>query len=94
MKTTKYSIQFDYLEQLGSTEIIISKAEFDKQLKHLKEQVKASEKFEYEYPNELKEYSNETTQIIITTYLFESGCANIYLKKYSCKEGYHFKTKN
>lgn len=94
MKKVKFSIQFDYLEQLGSMEIVISKAEFDKQLKHLKEQVKASEEFGYECPVELTEYNNENEKIVVTTYLFKSGCADIYLKKYACKEGWSFAPKN
>lgn len=94
MKKVKYSIQFDYLEQFESTEIVISKAEFDKQLKHLKEQVKANGELDYECPIELMERSKENEQIVITTYHFQSGCADIYLKKYSCKEGWSFAPKN
>lgn len=93
MKKAKYSIEFDYLEQLGSTEIVISKAEFDKQLKHLKGQVKQSTELDYECPVELMKHSKENEKIVITTYHFQSGCADIWLKKYTCKDGWSFANK-
>ena len=93
MKKAKYSIEFDYLEQLSSTEIVISKAEFNKQLKHLIEQVKQSTECDYECPVELQKWIKESDKVIITTYDFKSGCGNVYLKSYVCKEGWSFANK-
>lgn len=93
MKTAKYTIEFDYLEQLGSTEIVISKAEFDRQHKHLKAQLRQSDELDYECPVELKKYVNETDQLVITTFCFKSGCSNVWLKSYICKDGWSFKRK-
>lgn len=93
MKKAKYSIEFDYLEQLGSTEIVISKAEFDKQLNHLKKQAQQSKELDYECPVELNEETKENDRLIITTYHAKSGCADVWLKSYVCKDGWSFANK-
>ena len=93
MKTVKYTIQFDYLEQMGSSEIVISKAEYDKQLKRLRSQKERSDVEGFEFPIETREYVDDYKTHIMTTYVFQSGCAEIWLNKYECKKGYKFSTK-
>lgn len=90
MKTKLYKIQFQFIETNMSSEIIISKKEFDKQLAFLREQI--AKTADYECPVEEMQ-AFETDRICYTekTYVFSSGCATTYLTESICKTGYKFK---
>lgn len=92
MKTTKYYIQFENIEVAMSTQIEISKAEYNRQLNHLREQVIATETNEYPLEEKATEVCDlETyTKTIIS---FNCGCAYTDLTKIECKPGYCFKNK-
>ena len=92
MKTIRYYISFDNLERPMSTQMEISKAQYNEQLKHLRKQVNDTETYEYSLTeNEPVVYDLGTT--IETTISFNCGCAYTDLIKIECKDGYYFKNK-
>lgn len=91
MKTAKYKIQFEGYEVMMSTDMEITKKEFNRQLAFLRQQVKDTPDTN-EYP--VKEYEPhvyERSGFTETVYHFNSGCADTYLTALVCKPGYHFK---
>ena len=92
-KTVKYFIEFEAYEYAMSQKMEISKAEYTRQLKFMREQVEKTA-IDEDTPvteNEIKVYDNgKTVETIIT---FQSGCAFTDLIKIECKEGYYFKPK-
>lgn len=92
MKTTRYYIQFDNLEVAMSTQMEISKAQYNEQLKHLRQQVIDTENNEYPLQeNDAIVYDLNTA--VKTTISFNCGCAYTDLIKIECKDGYCFKNK-
>ena len=91
MKVTKYFIFFDCCEVEMSTEIEISKSEYEKQLKFLNNKI--DETKDWECPMEVisDTYDNERTKI--EYFRFDVATGSVYLKKITCKEGFYFKTK-
>lgn len=89
MKTEKYTIQFVSIDTPLSTEISISKSEYNKQLKFLSNRI--DETSYNEYPIEQYVTVNENDQIIITRNRFSVGTGDTWLTSYVCKQGYHFK---
>ena len=92
MKTIKYSIQFDNLESLNSGDIEISKAEFNRQLRHYRNQISTTAENECpveEHEPRVKEYDTYTE----TSYIFACACATVWLTEIKCKDGYCFKRK-
>lgn len=89
MKTEKYAIQFESIDTVMCTEIMISKKEFHKQLSFLAKQ--ADNTAADEYPVEERTTTEENEKIIITRRLFSVGTGSVYLTSYICKPGYHFK---
>lgn len=93
MKTVKYLISFENFENSMCRDLEISKKEYDKQLKFMREQVKNTI-IDEETPireTNIRTYENKTT--IETHISFNCGCAYTDLIKIECKEGYHFKPK-
>ena len=93
MKTKRYTIQFDYLDQMGSSEMVISKKEWDRQFKELSQQQERSENEDYEFSIEMNKYVKDFQTHTQTTYVFRSGCATVWLAQYECKTGYKFKNR-
>ena len=93
MKTAKYSIEFDHLETLSTSEIFITKEEFYKQLSRYRKQVEET-KGCAESPVEERETDvYDLPQLVKTVYIFRCGCSSLYLTEYKCKPGYGFKNK-
>lgn len=92
MKATRYYIQFENLECAMSTKMEISKAQYNAQLKHLRQQMIEVENNEYPLEeNDPIVYDLGTA--IKTTISFNCGCAYTDLIKIECKDGYCFKNK-
>ena len=89
MKTEKYAIQFVSIETPLSTEILISKKEYLKQIDFLAKQ--AHETANNEYPLEQHYSQQENEKILVIRRRFSVGTGDIYLTSYTCKPGYHFK---
>jgi hypothetical protein len=92
MKTARYYIQFENIEIAMSTQMEISKTEYTRQLKHLREQVIATETNEYSL-NENDPIVYDLGTATKTTISFNCGCAYTDLIKIECKDGYCFKNK-
>lgn len=92
MKTKKYFVEIEMCENNMMQRMEISKKEYDRQLKYMREQVEAT--IDYETPVVEPEWSGkvidhpQTTEVI---YCFNCGCCTTYLTKYETKEGYAFK---
>lgn len=89
MKTEKFSIFFEGLDTLLSTEIMISKAEYKRQFTFLMNQVKDTE--HSENPVEYRAYTHDLENRIITQHVFAIGTSTTFLTARCCKEGYYFK---
>jgi hypothetical protein len=89
MKTEKYAIQFASVETILSTEIIISKTEYKKQLAFLAKQ--KAETISEEFPVEEYETIQENEKVKITRRRFSVATGDLYLTSYICKPGYQFK---
>ena len=90
MKTVKYTISFSSIDTDLSTEILISKKEFLKQLDFLSEQnLKTAEN---EYPLEMYHVKHETERTTIFRYSFTVGTGTVYLTECRCKPGFYFTT--
>lgn len=89
MKTVKYSISFYSVETELSTEICISKKEYQKQLDFLENQL--IETREYESPVEYRNEIYETEKVLSITHYFTVGMGTTSLTCCKCKAGYHFK---
>jgi hypothetical protein len=89
MKTEKHTIQFVSIETPLSTEIIISKKEYLKQLAFLTKQI--TKTAGEEFPAEQHVIIEENEKIQITRRRFSVGTGDVYLTIYTCKPGYHFK---
>lgn len=95
MKKVKYFIDFENFENSMCSHLEISKAEYKRQLKHLREQAVSTKKNEDECPiveRPIRKFDHETT--IETIIAFNCGCAFVDLTKIECKEGYCFARKN
>ena len=88
-KVNKYTISFGSIEAKMSTEIQISRAEFNKQLSFLRKQIEATA--DEEYPMEERFREDTTEALIARTYTFTVGTGDTYLTHYECKPGYCFK---
>ena len=89
MKTEKYAIQFVSIETPLSTEIIISKKEYLKQIDFLAKQTDKTTADEYPVEQHMTIDENEKIKIIRRR--FSVGTGDVYLTSYTCKPGYHFK---
>ena len=89
MKTEKYAIQFVSIETPLSTEIIISKKEYLKQIDFLAKQTEKTAAEEYPVEEHYSQQENE--KILIIRRRFSVGTGDVYLTSYTCKPGYHFK---
>ena len=89
MKTEKYSIQFESIDTALSTEIFISKKEYNKQLDFLAKQ--AAETTGNEYPLETHTIEKDGEKMQVIQGRFSVGTGDVYLTKYMCKHGYYFK---
>lgn len=90
MKTVKYFIECEYLENPMIKKMQISKKEFEANMKHLQKEVEKTVDDECPielFRDEIKEFETHTTRTVI----FHSGCCSTYLTKITCKEGYRFK---
>lgn len=91
-KTVKYFISFENLENQMSTEIEISKSEYNRQIKFLRAQIKNTEDTDAPIEEmEEKIYVRETS--IETRNSFNCGCSFTDLTKIECKDGYCFTPK-
>ncbi len=68
---------------------IITKQEFNKRIKELKERVK--ETADNEYPIEFHLIEDESVSLKVEVYAFTLATTDVYLRHYTCKEGYYFK---
>lgn len=94
MKTKKFSISFDSLENEMSTEIFISEKEYYKQLCFLLQQVEKSKNQDSEYRIEKIAENHHQNEKMITDIIYFQNCtATTTLKKYICKKGYCFNVK-
>lgn len=92
MKTARYFIKFENFEHSMCNDVEISKKEYNKQVKFMREQVKTN--IDSEIPvKELdtKTYEKETT--IETVISFICACAYTDIIKIECKDGYCFRKK-
>lgn len=87
--TNRYTISFDSIETRMSTEIQISKKEFDQQLRFLRSMLDTTA--EDEYPMEERFHGSLGGNVIVSTYSFTVGTGTTYLTHYEAKPGYHFK---
>ena len=87
--TNRYTISFESIESRMSTEIQISKKEFERQLKFLRIEMAATEG--YEYPMEEHFYEHSSEIMTERTYRFDVCTGSTYLSHYECKPGYQFK---
>lgn len=95
MKKARYFIYFENLETSLSTQFEISKAEYKRQLDHLRLQIIKTLESESETPvtaMPIRKFEHESTIETITP--FNCGCAFVDLTKIECKEGYCFARKN
>ena len=93
MKTSKYYIENDFLENDMLLRMEISKKEFNRQLAFLRQQIKTTK--DDECPIVEPEYSgrtHEVTSYTETRYYFRSGCAETCLVEMKTKEGFYFLT--
>lgn len=91
MKKEKYSIEIENLELEIMAPLEISKTEFKRQLKYLrdtKEEIACEIKTE-----ELPMKTTDTECYTIYEHIFVRGCSFTTLTKKVCKEGYSFKKK-
>ncbi len=94
MKKIKYSIQFNCFENVMSSEIFISKKEFNNQLRFLNSLKESSDN-----DSEIDSYDKyyfyksvlEDKKILKTIFRFDNGCSSTYLCEYKCKDGFCFK---
>lgn len=96
MKTKKYYIENEFCDNEMIFKMEISKKEFDRQLKFLRNSVIVSQQMGYETPVTEPEWSGrkvDHTTCTETIYTFMSGCCATYLTAFETKEGYAFKTK-
>lgn len=92
MKTNKYTIQFSCYERDMSTEIEISKKEFNNQFKLLEKQIADNNNHEESFGIErLENKIYDRGKYTVTYYFFTCGCTDTVLAHYECKEGYKFK---
>lgn len=89
MKTALYEISFQSTDTLLSTNIRISKREFQKQLSFLLGQLKRCENDEY--PVEYRSSTHDCTGARVTYHTFTVGTADTTLIETVCKEGYVIK---
>ena len=89
MKKAQYEIMFSAIDAALSRDIIVSKAEYNRQLAFLLAQLKTTE--ENEYPMEHRTYTNDYTGCTVTTHIFTVGMADTTLKEIVCKPGYCIK---
>lgn len=92
MKKAMYCIGFEMVETAMSTKMEISKAEFEKQLAFLNKQVEKTIDNEYAV-EQMSVKTYETNSTYETIYHFNCGCADTYLYKTECKDGYCIKPK-
>ena len=95
MKKVKYFIDFENFENSMCSHLEISKAEYERQLDHLRLQIIKTCESEDETPitaRPVRKFEHETTIETITS--FNCGCAFVDLTKIECKEGYCFARKN
>ena len=92
MKTARYYIEFDMLENEMSTSMEITKAAYTEQIHHLRKQATATAKLECPV-EELCTRTIDRGNITVTIIRFICGCATTTLTKHECKPGYHFKAK-
>ena len=93
MKTAKYLIEFDFLENDMVSTMEISKKEFTRQLAFLRQQIETTK--DDECPIVEPEYSGRTKEgngYTKTIYYFRSGCAETALIELNAKDGYYFMT--
>lgn len=89
-KTVKYYVSFSSVDTDMSTDIEISKAQYEAQLNKLCNQINDTK--ENECPvEELTSLHREHTPFTEDILFFTCGCATVTLTKLSCKEGYYFK---
>ena len=96
MKTKKYFIENEFCDNAMITKMEISKKEFDRQLRFLRNSVIVSQQMEYECPVVEPEWSNRKVDhktYTETCYVFSSGCCRTFLTVIEAKEGYAFKNK-
>lgn len=94
MKTDKYIIETDIWEVDAHAPIEISKTEFERQLKFLRDKVSKSKSEEWEYKVEEREpIVSENDAQIVTQYRFYFPSGGTYLIHRKCKNGYRFKLK-
>lgn len=92
MKTRKYFLEVEFCESAMIRKMEISKKEFDKQMKFLRNQTIMTQ--DYECPIVEPEWSNKKfdhTTYTETCYVFNSGCCVTFLSVLEAKEGYCFK---
>jgi redox-regulated HSP33 family molecular chaperone len=92
MKTVKYFISFENLENQMCNEFEISKAEYNKQIKFLREQIKNTEDTEAPI-EEMEERVLQNETLVKTIISFNCGCSFTDLIKMECKAGYCFTPK-
>ena len=95
MKTKKYFIENEFCDNEMVLKIEISKKEFDRQLRFLRNSVIVSQQMEYETPVVEPEWSGRTFDhptCTETVYTFMSGCCVTLLTVLDTNEGYAFQT--
>ena len=88
MVTKEYIIRFQNIETSMSTQIKISKKEYDKQYKYLMSQIEETK--EDECPMEHTTYNDDLEKITQQRDYFTVACADTVLIKRECKPGYQF----
>ena len=92
MKTTRYYIGFENMESAMCSKMEISKAEYNRQMAYMREQVVATEHNEYTL-DELSPVVHDLGTTVKTIISFSMGCAYTDLIKVECKPGYCFTNK-
>lgn len=91
MKTRKYTVETECCENAMLWQMEISKKEFDRQLKLMRNQVIVTA--EYETPVIEPEHSGKTFDhptYTETIFVFQSACSVTFLTHFEAKEGYKF----
>lgn len=91
MKKTKYSIEFEAYECSMSAVQEISKKAYETHLKALNKELNDSK--DYDTPLERYKHIYESEAVIKEVIRYDCGCASTRLIKWTCKEGFIFKSK-
>lgn len=89
MKTERFTLSICGCDYDLIEDQIITKQEFNKRIKDLKEKV--NETADDEYPIEFHLIKDESVSLKVEVYAFTLATTDVYLRHYTCKEGYCFK---